>query len=231
VDFVVENDLAFDSVAILADVSAAILLHPQSEWGAMEEELHVLWQRAAALARVAASAATDVQLDDADIRGQAALECLRNIFEFESADFNLSVAIDYGTLMLALDPRDHRNARRWLVNCFLLREDNYHALGLAQEFQHDTQPATRFGYLLALIRLKRVEDARRLLPTAQQAQPYVTRYLTAKKIDEPDYNAANAESVLEYEAWLYRRDMRAAWVATPGAMALLSADVDRKKLH
>ncbi len=114
-----------------------------------------------------------------------------------------------------------------LVNEYLRTGRDEKALALAEQYPNDTAPETRFGAVLALVRLRRLREAERALHTARSDLPKTAQYLLPSRIRRPRPLQGTIEAAASVggddQAWLYRDEMRAVWQQTPGALEWLRA--------
>ncbi|MGH6950513.1 MAG: hypothetical protein ACREH4_06555, partial [Vitreimonas sp.] len=127
-------------------------------------------------------------------------------------------AVRAAEALLRLNPDDNHGMRFELVNEYLLKHDDEGALALASAYLDDLAPETRFGRVLALLRLKRLTEAEDALRSARHALPKVMPYLLPARVKRPKLSEHGVTIGGADQAWLYRDRMRRAWEATPGAM-------------
>ncbi len=132
--------------------------------------------------------------------------------------------------LLRLNPSDHQGARAELMNLYLRNGQDEEALALARRFPEDRLADLVYGEVLALYRLGREEQARRVLQTAIRRLPRVPVYLTRKHVRRPRFSPLDLDLLPEGEdqAWLYREAMRDVWLAQPGAIAWLRRCLARR---
>ena len=126
-------------------------------------------------------------------------------------------------LLLDLNPDDNHGMRFMLMNEYLRLGSDEKALVLAAAYPNDLAPETRFGAVLALVRLHRLQEAERALIIACTDLPKTAPYLLAARIRRPRILNDRIEVGGDDQAWLYRDEMRAVWQQTPGALDWLRA--------
>ena len=127
-------------------------------------------------------------------------------------------------LYLRLNPHDNHGIRAPLVNHLLLTGRDADALAVAQRYPRDLLPELAYGRVLALYRLGRLDDAARALVEAKQYLPLVPDYLLRKHVEMPALDEFHVKLGGEDQAWLYREDMRAVWMATDGMRGWLARE-------
>ena len=118
---------------------------------------------------------------------------------------------------------DPHGLRFILVNEYLRNGCDSKALTLAERYPHDLAPETRFGAVLALVRLRRLAEAEHALLTARSDLPKTTEYLLPARVRRPPLRQGTIATGDDDQAWLYRDEMRAVWQQTPGALEWLRA--------
>ena len=121
--------------------------------------------------------------------------------------------------LLALCPNDNLGARAPLVNALLREGQDEAALAICERFPDDALAETRYGRVLALVRLNRLHDAEKALSQAYRALPKVLNYLIASKRKPPKLDPQRMTIGGPDQAWYYRQEMRDLFQATPGALA------------
>jgi len=125
--------------------------------------------------------------------------------------------------LLALCPNDNLGARAPLVNALLRAEHDAEALAICERYPDDALAETRYGHVLALVRLSRLHDAERALASAYKALPKVLNYLIASKRKMPRLNPYGVTIGGADQAWYYREEMRDAFLATPGMLSWMAS--------
>ena len=134
---------------------------------------------------------------------------------------------DLMALYLRLNPPDNHGYRKELINLLLQAGRDPEALELGGRYPDDMFAETRYGVGLALYRLGRETEAVEAMDSAVEDLPRVLQYLLRNRIEQP---AADEHGLLigdEFQAWLYREDMRATWLAEPGMRDWLKQFVAR----
>jgi len=130
-------------------------------------------------------------------------------------------AITMAETLLGLNPDDNHGLRFMLVNEYLRQGCDAEALALAEQFPQDVAPETRFGAVLALVRMQRLQDAERALQIARTDLPKTAQYLLPPRIRRPKLTQGRIQFGGDDQAWFYRDEMRAVWQQTPGALEWL----------
>jgi hypothetical protein len=124
---------------------------------------------------------------------------------------------------MGLNRDDNHGLRFMLMNEYLRAGSDEKALALAGHYPHDLAPETRFGAVLALVRLQRMQEAERALRTARSDLPKTAQYLLPARIRRPKLQQGTIEVGGDDQAWFYRDEMRSVWQQTPGALEWLRA--------
>jgi hypothetical protein len=124
---------------------------------------------------------------------------------------------------MGLNREDNHGLRFMLMNEYLRAGSDEKALALARHYPHDLAPETRFGAVLALVRLQRMQEAERALQTARSDLPKTAQYLLPARIRRPKLQQGTIEVGGDDQAWFYRDEMRSVWQQTPGALEWLRA--------
>ena len=132
-------------------------------------------------------------------------------------------AVTTAEALLELNPDDTHGVRFVLMNEYLRAGCDERALALAEQYPHDIAPETRFGAVLALLRMRRLQEAERALHTARSDLPKTAQYLLPARVRRPRVAQGTIEVGGDDQAWLYRDEMRAVWQQTPGALEWLRA--------
>ncbi len=215
---------SFDSLDILDDLATAIGRHPQADAPGLDDLLlgPVLARNETIVARACPSTAKAAL--PWVIRGnRPALRGLMRAFQWRLARNERTPAINTAETLLALNRDDNHGVRFILVNEYLRGGSDEKALALAEQYPDDIAPETRFGAVLALVRLQRMGEAERALRTARSDLPKTAQYLLPARIRRPRILQGTIELGGDDQAWLYRDEMRAVWQQTPGALEWLRA--------
>ena len=130
--------------------------------------------------------------------------------------------------LLRLCPEDRLDTRRLLVNRLLQEGRSEEALESITERPEHPHVEFLFGRVLAHAQLGQVGQMEAAFRRAHQALPKVLgalipeRKAPPKRLDPDAVTHGGAD-----QAWYYRRDMRAAFVAVPGLLAFLKGVVGR----
>jgi tetratricopeptide (TPR) repeat protein len=223
-DFLRSHPESFDSVDILDDLATAIGRHPQAEAPGLDELLlgPVLARNEAILGRVRAQN-PKVALPWVIASNRPALRGLMRAVQWHLARKERSRAVGLAELLLELNREDNHGMRFMLMNEYLREGSDRKALALAEQYPNDLAPETRFGAVLALVRLHRMQDAEHVLSSARTDLPKTAQYLLPARIRRPRILRDRIEVGGDDQAWLYRDEMRAVWQQTPGALEWLRA--------
>ena len=222
---------AFDSLDILDDLATAIGRHPQADAPGLDDLLlgPLLARNEAIVARACPMSApgthgpAKIALPWVIARNRDALRGLMRAFQWRLARHERATAITTAETLLELNPEDDHGVRFLLMNEYLRTGRDEKALALAEQYPHDIAPETRFGAVLALVRLRRLQEAERVLHTATSDLPKTAQYLLPARIRRPRVSQGTIEIGGDDQAWLYRDEMRTVWQQTPGALEWLRA--------
>ena len=125
-------------------------------------------------------------------------------------------------LYLRLNPNDNHGFRCHLVDQLLTVERDAEALACAERFPNDMFAETRYGAVLALYRLGRLEEAEACLGKALDRLPLVPKYLLRDHVAKPTFGKQGMTIGGKEQAWRYRDEMRDVWMRTDGVLAWLA---------
>ena len=214
----------FDSFDILDDLATAIARHPQAEAPGLDDLLlgPVLARNETIIAHACPNTAkTTVSWVIAGNR--PALRGLVRAFQWRLARNERDSAVITAERLMELNRDDHHGLRFMLINEYLRGGNDAKALALAERYPHDLAPETRFGAVLALVRMQRLPEAERALHTARSDLPKTAQYLLPARIRRPKLQQGTIEVGGDDQAWFYRDEMRSVWQQTPGALEWLRA--------
>ncbi|HEY0341480.1 MAG TPA: hypothetical protein VGC34_11790 [Steroidobacteraceae bacterium] len=215
---------SFDSLDILDDLATALARHPQADAPGLDDLLlgPVLARNETIIASACPKPAeTHVPWDFAANR--PALRGLVREFQWRLARNERASAVATAERLMGLNREDNHGLRFMLMNEYLRAGSDEKALALAERHPHDLAPETRFGAVLALVRLQRMPEAERALDTARSDLPKTTQYLLPARIRRPKLQQGTIEVGGDDQAWFYRDEMRSVWQQTPGALEWLRA--------
>lgn len=153
---------------------------------------------------------------------------LRLLMEVALDQESLADYITQLSRLLELCPNDNLGIRGPLVNTLLQKGRDAEALAICERYPDDFLAETRYGRVLALVRLNRLHDAEQALAGAYQALPKVLTYLVASQRKQPRLDPHGTTTIGGADqAWYYRDEMRDTFLATPGALKWM--DNTRKK--
>ncbi len=217
-EFLEAHPEAFDSIDILDDLATAVAAHPAAGVAGIEELLFdPLLTRIESIVDHACEG-SDPILWWALEENRPALRGLLRKFQRCMARDDRDGARATAERLLHLNPDDHHGMRLVLVNDYLREGRNAEALALASQYPHDIAPETRFGAVLALLRLQRPDEAERALHSACRDLPKVVPCLLRARVRRPKLDTLGITVGGDDQAWLYREEMRPAWRQTPGAL-------------
>lgn len=218
---------AFDSLDILDDLATAIGRHPQADAPGLEDlllgPLLVRSETIVARACPMPSKPSKIGLPWVIARNRTALRGLMRALQWRLARNERAIAVVTAETLLELNRDDHHGVRFMLMNEYLRAGRDEKALALAEQYPNDIAPETRFGAVLALVRLRRLQEAENALHTASSDLPKTAQYLLPARIRRPRVSQGTIEVGGDDQAWLYRDEMRAVWQQTPGALEWLRA--------
>ena len=120
--------------------------------------------------------------------------------------------------LLRLNPNDNHGIRLALVNLDLAAGDDAAALDVIARYADDGSPALMYGAVLARFRQGDLKLAGAALKAAREHCENIEPYLLPARKAQPKMGEFGMTVGGADEAWLYRRDMRAVWAGTPGAL-------------
>ena len=221
--FLEQHPEAGDSLEVLDDVVSAMFLYPDRPQAALFfEGIHPLLERAQDIVERALAATAEPRLLWNRIENRPALRSLVRLYGVQRYTFeNEDEADQLSELMLRLNPGDNHGLRAVVMNDYLRRGQDEQAVELAQRFPEDVFAETRYGLVLALYRLNRLQSAQVAAEQAVGELPLVARYLVRARINKPEISGYGMRPGGEDQAWIYREKMRDVWQNTPGALAFL----------
>jgi tetratricopeptide (TPR) repeat protein len=215
---------SFDSLDILDDLATAVARHPQADAPGLDDLLlGPLLARVETIVAHVCPMSGKPALPWAIARNRTALRSMMRTLQWRLARNERDTAVATGEALLELNPDDTHGVRFILMNEYLRSGRDEKALALAEKYPHDIAPETRFGAVLALLRLRRLQEAERALHTASSDLPKTAQYLLPARIRRPRVAQGTIEVGGDDQAWLYRDEMRAVWQQTPGALEWLRA--------
>jgi hypothetical protein len=214
----------FDSLDVLDDLATAIGRHPQADAPGLDDLLlgPVLARHETILACACRSTAKAI-LPWVIAGNRPALRGLMRMIQWSAAKNERSRAVATAQMLLQLNRDDNHGVRFMLMNEYLRAGSDEQALALAEQYPDDLAPETRFGAVLALVRLRRLHEAEHALHAARSDLPKTAQYLVPARIRRPRIVPGRIEVGGDDQAWLYRDEMRAVWQQTPGALEWLRA--------
>jgi tetratricopeptide (TPR) repeat protein len=215
---------SFDSLDILDDLATALARHPQAEAPGLDDLLlgPVLARNETIIAHACANTAKTA-VPWVIAANRPALRGLVRAFQWRIARDERESAVTTAERLMGLNRDDNHGLRFMLMNEYLRAGSDEKALALAGQYPHDLAPETRFGAVLALVRLQRLQEAERALLTARSDLPKTAQYLLPARIRRPKLQQGTIEVGGDDQAWFYRDEMRSVWQQTPGALEWLRA--------
>jgi SEC-C motif len=214
----------FDSLDVLDDLATALARHPQAEAPGLDDLLlgPVLARNETIVARACPNTASTT-VPWVIAANRAALRGLVRAFQWNIARNERDSAVATAERLMVLNREDNHGLRFMLINEYLRGGRDEKALALAEQYPHDLAPETRFGAVLALVRMQRLQEAERALHTARSDLPKTAQYLLPARIRRPRLQQGTIEVGGDDQAWFYRDEMRSVWQQTPGALEWLRA--------
>ena len=224
--FLLEHPDAADSLDILDDLATALYLHPESSlpWVARALLVPVL-ERGRRIVEHSLVSAQDRVIPWTVQDNRPALRLLFRLYLFREEGRYETEAGRILETLLRLNPDDNHGVRAELMNHYLRRGEDEHALELATRFPEDPLADLAYGEVLALYRLGRRDRAARALSHAVGRLPRIPHYLTRKRVRQPPVSPAGVTPGGDDQAWLYREAMRDVWEAEPGVLAWLKKHI------
>jgi tetratricopeptide (TPR) repeat protein len=212
---------SFDSLDILDDLATALARHPQAQAPGLDDLLlaPVLTRHEAIIAQVCPGNA-QVAVPWVIAENRPALRGLVRGFQWHIARGEREPALAIAERLVRLNRDDNHCVRFILMNEYLRGGRNEQALALAEQYPRDLAPETRFGAVLALVRLQRMQEAERALHSACSDLPKTAEYLLPARVHRPRPHRGTIAGGDE-QAWFYRDEMRSVWQQTPGALEWL----------
>jgi tetratricopeptide (TPR) repeat protein len=213
---------SFDSLDILDDLATALARHPHAQAPGLDDLLlaPVLSRHEAIIDRVCPGNA-QVALPWVIAENRPALRGLVRGFQWHVARGEREPALATAERLVRLNRDDDHCVRFILMNEYLRGGRNEQALALAEQYPRDLAPETRFGAVLALVRLRRMQEAERALHTACSDLPKTAEYLLPARVRRPRLHRGTIAAGGDDQAWFYRDEMRSVWQQTPGALEWL----------
>jgi hypothetical protein len=219
--FLREHPESFDSLDILDDLATALARHPRALAPGLDDLLlaPVLNRHEAIIARLCADN-SKVAVPWVIAENRPALRGLVRGFQWRIARGERDPALATAERLVRLNREDDHCVRFILMNEYLRGGRDEQALALAEQYPRDLAPETRFGAVLALVRLHRMQEAERALHTACSDLPKTAEYLLPARVRRPSVHQGTIAGG-DDQAWFYRDEMRSVWQQTPGALEWL----------
>lgn len=219
-DFLQQHPAAGDSLEVIDDLTTAIFSHPDGPSPTIFfEGILPLLQRARAIIEKALEKTQAPRLLWNRLDNRVALRCLVRLYQVYL--FNLEDQDEARRLrdwLLDLNPDDNHGLRCGAVNDHLRHGQDRQAIELADRFPDDLFAETRYGQVLALYRLNRLQSAQEAAEIAVDDMPRVARALVRSRVRRPEISPHGITPGGDDQAWLYREEMREVWQQTPGAL-------------
>ena len=219
---------SFDSLDILDDLATALARHPQAQAPGIDDLLlaPVLTRHEAIIAQVCPGNA-QIAVPWVIAENRPALRGLVRGFQWHIARGEREPALATAERLVRLNRDDDHCVRFILMNEYLRGGRDEQALALAAQYPRDLAPETRFGAVLALVRLQRMQEAEHALHIACSDLPKTAEYLLPAQVHRPRHASTGRlhEGTIgaggDDQAWFYRDEMRSVWQQTPGALEWL----------
>jgi hypothetical protein len=217
--FLTEHPQAFDSLDILDELATRVLDHPMLHVAGLGTNLYEpLLRRSHAILVAAIDSREQVQLPWIIGQNRPGLRALDRLFQLELERNHWQSADSLGRLLLSINPNDNHGIRAVVMENLLRTKQDEAALTLAAQYPEDMLVEIPYGRVLALYRLGRIDAAEVSLDEHCQRFPKVARYLTRKRVRQPDLHESGVAVGGDDQAWYYRTAMRDVWHDTPGAL-------------
>ena len=226
--FLREHPESFDSLDILDDLATALARHPRAQARTDAPNVDdlllgpVLVRHETIVIR-ACPMDSGVELPWVIEANRPALRGLVRAFQWRIARDERGPAVGTAERLVELCRDDPHGLRFLLVNEYLRNGCDSKALCLAQRYPYDLAPETRFGAVLALVRLQRLPEAERALLRARSELPGTVEHLLPARVRRPPLRQGTIATGGDDQAGFYRDEMRAVWQQTPGALEWLRA--------
>ena len=222
--FLREHPESFDSIDILDDIATALARHPRADAPGLDDLLlRPVLTRHETIVAQACPMQAKVALPWVIEANRPALRGLVRAFQWHIARNERGPAVTTAERLLELNQDDPHGLRLRVVNEYLRAGSDAKALALAERYPQDLSPETRFGAVLALLRLQRLDEAERALHGARSDLPKTVEYLLPARVRRPNLRQGTIATGGDDQAWFYRDEMRAVWQQTPGALEWLRA--------
>ena len=220
VDWLDEHPMALDSFVVL-DELAALLEEAEDHLGRADNRWYMTLVERATEMLDRAWPATRPGTTPWEILGnRPALGLLASHIEAlseDSTDEPDAARLEHLTnLYLRLNPTDNHGLRAAAVNRLLQTGRNADALVIAERYADDMFAETCYGRALALHRLDRRDEAVQAMRVAADRLPKVLKHLQRDRVPRPRPDGQGMVIGGEYQAWLYRQEMRETWLSVPG---------------
>jgi hypothetical protein len=218
-DFLRAHPESFDSLDILDDLGTALARHPQAQAPGLDDFLLApVLTRHETIVALACPDTTQVAVPWVISGNRPALRGLVRGFQWRIARGERPAALVTAERLMRLNRDDDHGVRFMLINEYLRDGRDEQALALARQYPRDLAPETRFGAVLALVRLRRMQEAQHALRTACCDLPTTAQYLLPARVRRPRLLQGTIAAGGDDQAWLYRDEMRSVWQQTPGAL-------------
>lgn len=131
-------------------------------------------------------------------------------------------SIPYFEEIISLNPNDNQGVRAELATLYLKTNQPEKMLELHKKYPDDATQEIALGYILALIKLKRLDEARKqikkVLPYCKHSIKELFKFSHAPP---PDYNPSRITIGGEDEAYLYWQNQGNLWQGVSGALPFL----------
>ncbi|VAW69419.1 hypothetical protein MNBD_GAMMA09-2100 [hydrothermal vent metagenome] len=223
--FLEENPETINSLDILDDITTLIYMHPHNNthWGPINNIQPLLDQAENIIHQ--ANIPADSTLPWIMPENRPALRLLAHNINLATDHGNQPAAIEKIQLYLKLNPQDNHGYRSMLINYYLQQGMNQQALSLSENYLEDPLAETRFGRVLALYRLDKLQAAAKALEGANDTLPLIAKYLLKTKAAQPRFSEQGIRFGGKDQAWIYREEMRDSWLQTEGCMSWLKKQI------
>lgn len=131
-------------------------------------------------------------------------------------------SIPYYEQIISLNPNDNQGVRGILTTLYLKTNQPQAVIELSKKYPSDATQELIMGHVLALIKLGKLEDARKQLKKIFNYSKHVIKELLKPIHTQPQsFNPERIQLGGKDEAYLYWREQGSLWQATRGTMDLL----------
>jgi tetratricopeptide (TPR) repeat protein len=139
-----------------------------------------------------------------------------------------SKAIPFYEKIVSLNPNDNQGIRGYLATAYLKTDRLDELLLLDKKYPRDLLPNLKVATILALYKLNRVDEAKKLIKKIKKYFKHVfTEILKTDHIEPLDLLPDRVTVGGDDEAWVYWQDQGTLWMATKGARDFLRDELSK----